>query len=45
LRSVARVGKSRAVVNVARAIFSLDRLFGFIPFGPGLLMVARKRGA
>jgi len=45
LRSVARVGKSRAVVNVARAIFSIDRLFGFIPFGPGLLMVARKRGA
>jgi ubiquinone/menaquinone biosynthesis C-methylase UbiE len=45
LRSVARVGRSRSIVNAARAIFAIDRLFGFIPFGPGLLMVARKRGA
>lgn len=43
LRSVARVGRSRSIVNAARAIFAIDRLFGFIPFGPGLLMVARKR--
>jgi SAM-dependent methyltransferase len=43
LRSVARVGKSRALVNVARAIFAVDRLFSFIPFGPGLLLVAKKR--
>jgi SAM-dependent methyltransferase len=45
LRSVARVGRSRSIVNVARAVFAIDRLFGFIPFGPGLLLVARKRDA
>jgi SAM-dependent methyltransferase len=42
LRSVARAGRSRVLVNAVRAIFSLDRLFSFIPFGPGLLLVARK---
>jgi hypothetical protein len=42
LRSVARAGRSRLLVNAVRAIFSLDRLFGFVPFGPGLLLVARK---
>jgi SAM-dependent methyltransferase len=42
LQSVARVGRSRAIVRVAKAVFSIDRLFGFIPFGPGLLLVAKK---
>ena len=42
LRSVARAGRSRLLVNAVRAIFSLDRLFGFVPFGPGLILVARK---
>lgn len=42
LQSVARVGRARWLVNVVRAVFSLDRLFGWIPFGPGLLLVARK---
>lgn len=42
LRSVARAGRSRLLVNAVRAVFSLDRLFSFIPFGPGLLLVARK---
>jgi SAM-dependent methyltransferase len=42
LRSVARAGRSRMLVNAVRAIFSLDRLFSFIPFGPGLLLVAKK---
>jgi SAM-dependent methyltransferase len=42
LRSVARAGRSRLLVNAVRALFSLDRLFGFVPFGPGLLLVARK---
>jgi SAM-dependent methyltransferase len=42
LRSVARAGRSRLLVNVVRAIFSLDRIFGFVPFGPGLLLVAKK---
>ena len=42
LRSVARAGRSRMLVNAVRAIFSLDRRFSFIPFGPGLLLVARK---
>jgi SAM-dependent methyltransferase len=42
LRSVARAGRSRMLVNAVRAVFSLDRLLSFIPFGPGLLLVARK---
>lgn len=42
LRSVARAGRSRILVNAVRAIFSLDRLFSFVPFGPGLILVARK---
>jgi SAM-dependent methyltransferase len=43
LRGVARAGKARALVGAARAVFAIDRLFGWIPFGPGLLLVARKR--
>lgn len=43
LRGVASAGKKRALVNAARAVFSLDRLFSFIPFGPGLLLVAKKQ--
>lgn len=43
LQSVARAGRARWLVRAVRAIFSIDRLFGFIPFGPGLLLVARKR--
>jgi SAM-dependent methyltransferase len=43
LQSVARAGRSKALVTVVRAIFSIDRLFGWMPFGPGLLLVARKR--
>jgi len=42
LQSVARAGRSRALVNVVRAIFAIDTLFSWLPFGPGLLMVARK---
>jgi SAM-dependent methyltransferase len=45
LRSVARAGRSRMLVNAVRGIFSLDRLFSFVPFGPGLLLVARKVSA
>ena len=43
LQSVAKAGRSRALVNVVRAVFAIDALFSWIPFGPGLLMVARKR--
>ena len=42
LQSVARAGRSRALVSLVRAAFAIDRLFQFIPFGPGLLLVARK---
>lgn len=42
LRSVARAGRMRLLVRLMRGIFSIDRLFSFIPFGPGLLLVARK---
>jgi SAM-dependent methyltransferase len=42
LQSVAKVGRFRVLVHVVRAIFAIDRLFGWVPFGPGLLMVAKK---
>ena len=42
LRGVARAGKARALVGLVRAVFAIDRLFSWLPFGPGLLMVARK---
>lgn len=43
LQSVARVGRSRLLVSLVRAVFAIDRLFAWIPFGPGLLLVASKR--
>lgn len=43
LQGVARAGKSRALVSLVRNVFAIDRLFEFIPFGPGLLLVAKKR--
>ncbi len=42
LQSVARAGRSRALIGAVRAAFTIDRLFSFVPFGPGLLLVARK---
>jgi hypothetical protein len=42
LQSVARAGRSRALVTLVRAIFAIDSLFSWLPFGPGLLMVAKK---
>ena len=43
LRSVARVGKLRPLVALVRALFNVDYLFAWLPFGPGLLLVAIKR--
>jgi hypothetical protein len=45
LRKVAAAGRKTWLVRVVKAIFSIDRLFSFVPFGPGLLFVARKRPA
>ncbi|PYQ49685.1 MAG: hypothetical protein DMF59_12955 [Acidobacteria bacterium] len=42
LQSVARAGRSQMLIRIVRAVFAIDRLFRFIPFGPGLLLVARK---
>ena len=42
LRGVARAGRMRPLVSLMRGIFAIDRLFSFIPFGPGLLLVATK---
>jgi SAM-dependent methyltransferase len=42
LQSVAKAGKMRGLVSLVRAVFRLDSLFGWLPFGPGLLMVAKK---
>lgn len=42
LRSVAKAGRARGLVRLVQAIFALDNLFKWMPFGPGLLMVAKK---
>ncbi|HEX2059888.1 MAG TPA: class I SAM-dependent methyltransferase, partial [Thermoanaerobaculia bacterium] len=42
LQSVAKAGRSRALVRFVRAVFALDSLFAWLPFGPGLLMVGKK---
>jgi SAM-dependent methyltransferase len=42
LQSVARAGRSRVLVNLVRAVFAIDTLFSWLPFGPGLLLVGRK---
>jgi SAM-dependent methyltransferase len=42
LQKIARAGRSRALMSVARTIFSIDALFAWVPFGPGLLLVGRK---
>src|SRR5436190_1665000 len=42
LQSVARAGRSRVLVNLVRAVFAVDALFAWLPFGPGLLLVGRK---
>ena len=43
LQSVARAGRSRALVGLVHAVFAIDRLFSWVPFGPRLLLVARKK--
>ncbi|HKR62935.1 MAG TPA: class I SAM-dependent methyltransferase [Thermoanaerobaculia bacterium] len=43
LQSVARAGRARGLVKLVRAVFALDGLFGWIPFGPGLILVAKKK--
>lgn len=43
LQSVARAGRARWLVGAVRAVFSIDRLFSWVPFGPGLLLVGKKR--
>ena len=43
LRSLARAGRSKALVRAVMALFSTDRIFGWFPFGPGLVLVGRKQ--
>ena len=42
LKSVARAGRSRFLIGAVRAVFAIDSVFGWLPFGPGLLLVATK---
>ena len=42
LQTVAAAGRKRWLVSLVKGVFSLDRLFAFVPYGPGLLLVARK---
>ena len=43
LQSVAKAGRARGLVRFVRAVFAIDGLFSWVPFGPGLLMVAKKQ--
>ena len=43
LRGVATVGRAKGLVRLVQAIFSIDRMFAFVPFGPGLLLVGVRR--
>lgn len=43
LQSIAKAGRSRWLVRAVRAVFAIDRVFSWVPFGPGLLLVARKQ--
>jgi len=43
LESVARAGRSWFLVAAVRAFFAIDRIFSFVPFGPGVLLVAKKQ--
>lgn len=42
LQSVAKAGRSKLLVSLVRGVFALDRLFSWLPFGPGLILVLRK---
>jgi SAM-dependent methyltransferase len=41
--SARSAGSSRSLVTLVRSLFKIDALFRWIPFGPGLILVARKR--
>lgn len=43
LKSIARAGRSGFLKSIVRGLFKIDGLFALLPFGPGLLLVARKR--
>ncbi|HEY4641709.1 MAG TPA: class I SAM-dependent methyltransferase [Thermoanaerobaculia bacterium] len=43
LGSIQRAGRSKLLVAFVRALFAIDRLFSWLPYGPGLLLVARKQ--
>ena len=43
LGSIRRAGRSRLLVAFVRALFAIDLLFSWLPYGPGLLLVARKQ--
>ena len=43
LRRVSGLGRRRWLVKLVRAAFELDRVFDRVPWGVGLLFVARKR--
>jgi SAM-dependent methyltransferase len=42
LQSVARAGRVGWLVRLVRALFSLDRLFALVPFGPELILIAKR---
>jgi SAM-dependent methyltransferase len=42
LRGIARAGRARWLVALVRMLFAVDDLFAWLPYGPGLLLVATK---
>lgn len=45
LRAIAATGKKRWLVRAVQAVFSIDRLFSWVPFGPGLVLSAEKKSS
>ena len=43
LQQVARAGRATWLVGIVRAVFQLDRLFAFVPFGPELILIGRRK--
>ena len=41
--AIAAAGRATWLVSLVRAVLSIDRLFRFVPFGPGLLLTAARR--
>lgn len=45
LQRIAGAGRRRWLVKIVRGVFAVDALFAWLPFGPGLILEARREKA